>query len=434
MAVTLVLLAAGCHNSTQATPWCQDPRADVLAEGAPTWHQDIKPLFFQHCARCHQPGSIGPLPLLTYQDVAGVAESIRTMVNDRRMPPWKGNPCCGKYQHDTSLTDLEVATIRTWVNNGAPEGDGTPDPAVGQPRGLSRVDLTLGMPEPYSPTPQQGTADDTRCFLLDWPESEGKFVTGLNVKPGNAAVVHHVLVLVANAVDIPALQRADDHDDGPGWSCPGGLVGAYGGYLGGWAPGFEATELPEGLGHEVRPHSKIVLTVHYSMPAMGSLGPDQTALELKMQSSRTRVVTALDVYDSRWPYGGMKIPANQKDVTFTYRFTPSHYTGLRYELFSASLHMHERGDKGRLMILRQDGSTECLLQVDQYDHHWQGEFTFDQPKILYRGDELYVECVFDNTASHQRVVFGQREDPADLNWGEQKEMCVGFVTSAPVYF
>ncbi len=424
----------GCHNATQQPQWCVDPRGDGVTEGPVTWHQDIKPLFFSSCVRCHTPGNIGPFPLETFQDAHDVLEGIRTMVGDRKMPPWKANPCCGRYQHDTSLTDADVARVRAWVSQGGPEGTPTPDPPRVVPRGLARVDLRLAMAQAYQPTPEQGTADDTRCFLLDWPETETRYVTALDVKPGNAAVVHHALVLVAAPKDINSLEKQDEDGPGYGFSCPGGLVSPYSGYLGGWAPGFEATVLPADLGHEVVPGSKILLTVHYSLPTAGMLTDDQTSLEVTFQSQRTRKAESLAVYDTGWALGTMDIPANQKDVTFSFRYAPSHYTGRRYELFNANLHMHERGAKARLMVLRQDGTTDCLLQIDDYDHHWQGQYNFDVPKVLNRGDELFVECVFDNTAARQRVVFGQREEPRDLNWGEQEEMCVGFVTAVALPF
>jgi hypothetical protein len=43
-----------------------------------------------------------------------------------------------------------------------------------------------------------------------------------------------------------------------------------------------------------------------------------------------------------------------------------------------------------------------------------------------------VECAFDNSEEHQRMVDGEREAPRDLNWGEDQEMCVGYVTASVV--
>ena len=49
---------------------------------------------------------------------------------------------------------------------------------------------------------------------------------------------------------------------------------------------------------------------------------------------------------------------------------------------------------------------------------------------LAADDQLLVECHFDNSAGNQRVVNGTVETPRLLNWGEDEEMCVAYVTAA----
>ena len=59
--------------------------------------------------------------------------------------------------------------------------------------GERRLDLV--MPEAYSPSaPTQGGTDDYRCFLLDPSLEQDTFVTGVDVRPGNPDVVHHVIL------------------------------------------------------------------------------------------------------------------------------------------------------------------------------------------------------------------------------------------------
>lgn len=427
-----VALTAGCgDNGTDPPAWCVSDHALPLEERTVTWHGGAKQVVTQRCVRCHTEGSIGPFDLGAYGNARDLAEAIRSAVLSRHMPPWPPEACCGKgYRSDFSLSPQEASTLVAWVNAGAPEGDPTPDTAPSMPRALPRVDAQITMPQAYFPKPVEGTADDTRCFLLPWPERETVYVTGLDVKPAALQQVHHVLALVAAPTDVDSLKSQDDADDGPGFSCPGGLVWPYSDFLGGWSPGWEPTVLPEGLGHEVKKGSKILLTVHYSLPVQGQLVEDRTTLELMFQKEKTRKMESLPVYNTRWVWGGMPIPKDTNNVTHAFRYAPSDLTALRYELFSVNLHMHERGTRGRVVILRENGDTECLIQVDRYDHRWQGDYTFNAPVLLNRNDELFVECVFDNTAEHQRVVFGRREESKDRNWGEQDEMCVAFVGAA----
>jgi len=47
------------------------------------------------------------MPLLTYDDVAPWSETIRQVVQERRMPPWNADPKHGKFVNDRRLADGE---------------------------------------------------------------------------------------------------------------------------------------------------------------------------------------------------------------------------------------------------------------------------------------------------------------------------------------
>jgi len=36
--------------------------------GAPTFSKDVAPIMFNKCAKCHRPGEVAPMSLLSYQD------------------------------------------------------------------------------------------------------------------------------------------------------------------------------------------------------------------------------------------------------------------------------------------------------------------------------------------------------------------------------
>ena len=65
----------------------------------------------------------------TYDEVRRYASRIRqrTGIRDRMgaMPPWYVEKDIGiqHYKNDNSLSDLDLAKIQAWVDNGAPEGD-----------------------------------------------------------------------------------------------------------------------------------------------------------------------------------------------------------------------------------------------------------------------------------------------------------------------
>ena len=89
----------------------------VLAQQAPakqvTFNKDVSPILQAKCQSCHEPGSIGPMSLVSYQDARPWARSIKNRVSTRQMPPWHIDRSVGvqKFKNDMSLTDEQVATV-----------------------------------------------------------------------------------------------------------------------------------------------------------------------------------------------------------------------------------------------------------------------------------------------------------------------------------
>jgi hypothetical protein len=341
------------------------------------------------------------------------------------MPPWPPGRCCEDYLHDRALTDEEVAAIVGWAEDGAPEGDpadssAPDDPPAGE-GGLSRVDLELPMPAAYTPSDADG--DEVRCFVIDWPEAQQRFITGLDVRPGDPDIVHHAIVYAVPPAKAAVYEALADADDAPGWSCPGGLAEGGDTVVGGWVPGSRGYDFPNDIGRGVAPDSKIILSVHYRF-APATPGSDQTAIALRLDDAVDREIQGLAVYNPAWLIGKtMKIPAGDPDVRFTYGYDPAAYTGGAALIHNVSLHMHERGASGSLAIERADGSVDCLLNIADWDYDWQGDYWLADPVELRTGDRLKVECHFDNSASNQPP----GEEPQELWWGDDLEMCIATV-------
>src|SRR5438105_10000086 len=89
-----------------------------------TFSKDVAPIFQAKCQECHQPNSIAPMSLLTFQEARPWARSIKERVATRQMPPWHIDRSVGvqKFKNDMSLTDEQVDTIVQWVDGGALQG------------------------------------------------------------------------------------------------------------------------------------------------------------------------------------------------------------------------------------------------------------------------------------------------------------------------
>src|SRR6202162_5877798 len=61
------------------------PAADTTARQV-TFSKDVAPIFQAKCQECHQPNSIAPMSLITFQEARPWARSIRERVMTRQMP------------------------------------------------------------------------------------------------------------------------------------------------------------------------------------------------------------------------------------------------------------------------------------------------------------------------------------------------------------
>src|ERR1700752_4257109 len=99
--------------------------ANAGAREQVTFSKDVAPILQAKCQECHQPNSIAPMSLITFQEARPWARSIKERVATRQMPPWHIDRSVGvqKFKNDMSLTDEQVETIVRWVDGGALQGD-----------------------------------------------------------------------------------------------------------------------------------------------------------------------------------------------------------------------------------------------------------------------------------------------------------------------
>ena len=415
-------------------------------EPAITYYRDVKAIVDAKCVRCHEQGGIAPMALESYDDVFPFREKIVEELESGRMPPWPPTEGCNEYLASRELEPGQLDTIRGWVELGAPAGDPAdapegPGPNPGE--GLSRVDLSLQMPVEYTPV----GVDDYRCFVLDWPHGTTKYVTGFRAVPGEARVVHHVIAfhIPADLAD-EAIAKAGA-EPGPGYTCFGSAGVGEGrdtSWLGAWAPGGLGSDLPEGTGLKVEPGSKIVLQVHYNTLTAGAL-PDRTSIDMKLDDFVSREGKVLLFANPGWLRGTMEIPAGEAEVTHAYDLDVSAFIGTLsggvipsnqpFQIHSASLHMHQLGTAATLRVDKPT-TDACLLDIQDWDFHWQGSFGLKTPVRYDPGDSLHLECHWDNSAENQPLDgSGVPRAPVDVNWGEGTvdEMCLGimYVTRLP---
>jgi hypothetical protein len=424
-----VSLLAACSDDTTGDD-------DGTTETA-TYYQDVKPILDAKCAGCHVADGIAPFALTTYDEAKAHGPEAQLNVEAGLMPPWPPNAECNEYFADRSLTEEQKATIAAWVEGGMIEGDpgSEGEPLQVETLQLSRADLKLGLTEPFTTSATTDYPDEYRCFVLPLPASidAPKYITGFRAVPGDARVVHHVIAFYAAPGELAAYQDLDANEAGPGYTCFGGSGGPSRVMLGGWAPGSLGSDFPPGTGLAVEPGGAVVMQVHYNIGAAGAL-PDASEVWFKVDDTVEKVAQIQPWANPQWLNGQMPIAAGDEDVMHAFEFDATVLTnGGDFTIYTAALHQHNLGTRSKASIERAGGGSECLLQIDDWDFHWQGSYAMRQTTTFHQGDKLRVECHWDNSPENQPMVGGELQPPQDVNWGEGTgdEMCVGFFYITP---
>ncbi len=401
--------------------------SEPMGAAAVTYYRDIKPLLAARCNDCHSPGNIAPFSLVSYEEAKMWAPTLVAATAAGTMPPWPPDNRCNTYTHDRSLSAEQQRLLADWSDLGAPAGDPADEPPA--PEGPQAIAYDVQMQLPVAYTPVQAP-DEYRCFILDWPADQPRYVTGFAAKPGEPAIVHHVIAFIAPPAQVAAYQALDDADPDPGYLCFGGPGGSERPqWLGAWVPGSDNGALPEGTGVRVEPGSKIVVQMHYH--TLPGAGPDRSSLAVRTADSVDREAFVVPFADPGWISNKtpMEIPAGADEVTHQFDLDLSKVipfvlpdsglgSGDPLVVHTAALHMHTRGVFGSITVERADGGTECMLEIPRWDFNWQGSYALAKPVTLRLGDRLKLACTWDNANNDQDVFWGE---------GTADEMCLGVV-------
>jgi hypothetical protein len=236
-------------------------------------------------------------------------------------------------------------------------------------------------------------------FTMDPNIKEDIWVQAAEARPGNRAVVHHIVLLVQAPGDRSVRET-------------GGLGSEL---LATFAPGLPPTTFDNGLAKLVPAGSKFVLQVHYTPNGTEQTDQSKVGLVLaKPEAVRQRVrgTFALN-FQFRIPPG-----ADNHPVEADYKFSQD---SLLVALFP---HMHLRGKSFQFEARYPDGSKEILLDVPRWDFNWQNQYVLTQPKRMPEGTVLHCSATFDNSANNP----ANPDAKAAVMFGEQtwQEMMVGY--------
>jgi mono/diheme cytochrome c family protein len=378
----------------------------------PTFARDIAPIVYTKCAGCHHAGEVAPFAFTSYAEVRAKARTIAAITSHKVMPPWQA-VSHGEFQNERTLTPDQIETLAAWADAGAPAGDlkAAPPAPKFTPGWLMGTPDFVGAAEGSYPVAADGP-DDYRCFIIPTHYAEDRFVTGVEVRPGNRKIVHHVLIYLDTRGSARKLVK---NDGKPGYASFGGPGFVPSGSLGGWAPGLQPNLLGGGAGFLLPKGADIVLQMHYHKD--GKPESDLTSIGLKF---------AKEPVDKRLRWGAMgeellDIPPGDKAYPINVHLTvPANMT-----VWDVIPHMHWLGHDMTVTATLPDGTKRTLIDVDHYDFNWQTRYTYKEPVDLPKGTLLNLTAHYDNSSDNPRNPYNP---PKEVTFGEQttNEMCFAF--------
>lgn len=358
------------------------------AAGEVTFAKDVARILQRRCQECHRAGEIGPMPLATYDDAKAWAETIREVVVQERMPPWHADPRFGHFSNDRRLPREEVETLLAWVDQGCPRGDDKDLPAPAKfPEGwvIGQPDQVFEMPDEFT-VPASGVLDYQR-FTIDPKLEEDVWVQAAECRPGNRAVVHHILVYI---------------------QMPGRPMYALDGTahtLTGWAPGDMPAVYEPGTAKRIPAGAKLTFEVHYT--PNGTEQTDRSSVGVIFAKEPPPREVKVNVLANML----FTIPPDDAQYRgeFVYRFRQD------AEILSFMPHMHLRGTSAKYVAEYPDGREETLLSVPDYDFNWQSIYRFREPIKIPKGTKLKWSATWDNSADNPR----NPNPKQSVGWGLQ---------------
>lgn len=371
----LVALGTGQELVAQSGPSGAD--ADL------TFTRDIAPILQENCQVCHQSGAIGPMSLMTYDEVKRYSRRVLRMVEQREMPPYQYDTDVGiqELKYDPRLSDEDIDKIAMWVEAGTPLGDPAdmpapvvwPDPAefrlaesYGPPDVIVRSEPydvpAIGQDRWWKPTVPTGITKD-RC------------IRAIETKPTvpGRGVTHH-----ANSSFR--------------------VNGEQGGRLSEYALGKLGEIVPEGACRVAPANSEVSWDIHY-WPNGQELVDDQVEIGIWLhpEDYEGEYRQTLSLYPLS---GGRGFDIAPHGTLMTQGFR-AFDTPVRIDSWQP--HGHTRLVAMSIQILRANGRTEMVSMVSNWSALWHHSHIYDDDvaPLLEVGDQLILTGWYDNTENNR---------------------------------
>jgi len=386
--------------------------APALAAETPakpaTFSRDVAPILQAKCQECHQPNSIAPMSLITYQEVRPWARSIKERVATRQMPPWHIDRSVGvqHFKNDMSLSDEQVDTIVRWVDEGAVQGDPRdlppPRPLVTDNEwkavkdGFGPPDLVIKSSEYTMPAQHQ---DVWYRPMSDIPLSEPRWTRLVEIRPTNLKgrrIIHHSIAYLVLNNDPEAVNTGTAN--GPDRFGGGDDLVNRRPQLMEWAIGKGYDLFRPDTGKLMLPGEKISWDQHIHAIGEEITAGSEIGIWFYPKGQEPKKRSYLVGFTGLRQRGFLDIPPNS--VAATEGFTVLKENTL---ITNFQPHFHLRGKAMQVEAILPDGGTQILSYVGNFNFNWMTNYIYadDAAPLLPKGTVIHVSAWYDNTTANK---------------------------------
>ena len=373
-----------------------------------TFSKDVAPIFQAKCQQCHQPNSIAPMSLITYQDARPWARSIKQRVITRQMPPWHIDQSVGvrKFKYDMSLSDVQIETIARWVDAGAPEGDPKDLPPA-KPLlndnewqavrdGLGPPDLIVRSSEYTMPARHQ---DVWYRPMSDIPLTEPRWARMVEIRPTNLSgrkILHHAIAYLVLNNDPEAVNTGTATGGGGAAAASDSLVDRRP-QLMEWAIGKGYDLFREGTGKLLLPGEKISWDEHLHAASEDVTTGAEIGIWLYPKGQEPKKRSYLIGFTGLRKREYLDIPPNS--IAHTEGFTVLKENTL---ITNFQPHFHLRGKAMQVEAILPDGTNEIISYVGRFNFNWMTNYIYDDDAapVYPKGTVIHVTAWHDNTRAN----------------------------------
>jgi len=303
--------------------------------------------------------------------------------------------------------------IVNWVEGGAPRGDEKDLPAgplFSNDWQLGKPDLTL---KPESESKIAADADEYRSFVLATNLKDDRWLTAIDLQPGNGTVVHCAKFYSLKSAADASMMQVKNEESASSVDLRSAPV------LATWMPGQKPVALDDSVALLLPAGLRIAVKIHYRGSGEASADVSMIGLYFAKTPPRKPVQEiAITNADAIIP---VSAEPRQLKVSFT--------TQSETEAIAIRPRVHPLVVSLQATAYRPDGSEEVLIWTRGYQFDWEPTYYFKQPVALPKGTRVDVVAYFDNSEGNQK---NPNDPPKSQRWFEltSDPLCALLVVSS----